>query len=193
MMALLVLAFFGAEPHLGWTLSVETDPVFWIGTIPNGLAFDANVDLTVSRLPGLRFGVLGFSGLWSGSLGQSVVLPSSFSELDWRVRWSGAGVESQYQFRLGLDRGGLGFGIRLQWNQFRYERAGRIEAQADHFAVTPQVGFQWYPFRKIGFYVLPWAGVQLPVAGTTLVETAEALRETRKILPVVTAHLGWAF
>lgn len=192
-MTTLLLVLLSAAPEPAWTLSIETDPVFWVGTLPNGPGIDANVDVTLRSVPGLRFGVLGYSGVWSGAFGRSVVLPESFSEPEWSVRWSGAGLEAQYQLRLGLERGGLGFGLRLQWNQFQYLRDGRTEAEANHFVVTPQVGFQWFPFRAVGFYVLPWAGLQVPVAGTLDVQTAEGPRATRKLLPVVTVHVGWAF
>lgn len=177
----------------GFTLSIETDPVFWVGTLPNGAGVDANVDLTLAAVPGLRVGVLGYSGRWAGPFGRAVIVPPAFFEPDWSTRWSGAGVEAQYQLHFGLGRGGLGVGLRLQWNHFDFDRGRGLEAVANHFVVTPQVGFQWYPFRALGLYVLPWAGVQLPVAGTSSVQTAEGPRETRRVLPVFTAHVGWAF
>ena len=58
-------------------------------------------------------------------------------------------------------------------------------SRALHSAVSPIV--------LLGLYVLPWAGLQVPVAGTSTVDTAEGLRQTRKLLPVITAHVGWAF
>ncbi|MCU0696979.1 MAG: hypothetical protein MUC96_10650 [Myxococcaceae bacterium] len=191
-MTVLIVALLAASPGASWTLSVETDPVFWVGTVPNGPAVDLNVDVTLAAVPGLRVGVLGWSGRWSGDFGRAAVLPSAFSEPEWAVRWSGLGVEAQYQFRLGLERGGLGPGVRLQWSRFAFDR-GAVEAVADHFVITPQVGFQWFPFRALGLYLLPWAGVQLPVAGTGTVMTTEGARDTRRILLVVTAHVGWAF
>lgn len=190
MSALLALAVLAAD---GWSFSVETDPVFWVGTVPNGVAADFNVDLTVAAVPGLRVGLLGWSGRWAGDFGRAAVLPAAFSEPDWAVRWSGAGVEAQYQFRLGLARGGLSPGLRVQWNHFGFDRGGPVLATANHFVVTPQLGFQWFPFKALGLYVLPWAGVQLPVAGTDQLSTPEGERSTRRILPVITAHVGWAF
>ncbi len=68
-----------------------------------------------------------------------------------------------------------------------------VSLETDHLVVTPQVGFQWFPFEQLGLSVLPWAGVQLPIAGTTTVSTSEGPHQTRRVLPVVTAHLGWAF
>jgi dihydroflavonol-4-reductase len=193
MMWPVLLALLGADATPGWTVSLETDPVFWVGTLPNGPGLDGNLDVTVRALPGWRLGVLGWAGTWSGALAHTVVLPSDFVAPDWAVRWNGAGIEGQYQWRLGLARGGLGVGLRVQWNQFQYLRSGALEAQADHLVVTPQVGFQWFPFEQLGLYLLPWAGVQLPIAGTTTVSTSEGPHQSRRVLPVVTAHLGWAF
>jgi dihydroflavonol-4-reductase len=186
----LVLA---AAPAPALTVSIETDPVFWVGTVANGPAADFNVDFTFAAVPGLRVGALGWSGRWSGGFAQAAVMPAGFPEDDWSVRWSGAGVEAQYQLHLGLARGGLTPGLRVQWNQFRFDRGADVLAEANHLVITPQSGFQWFPFRAIGLYVLPWIGVQLPLAGTDTVITDEGERSTRRVLPVVTAHVGWAF
>ena len=35
-------------------LSVESDPAFWVGTLPNGLGFDANIDFRLQKIPKLR-------------------------------------------------------------------------------------------------------------------------------------------
>jgi dihydroflavonol-4-reductase len=67
------------------------------------------------------------------------------------------------------------------------------KAEANHVVVTPQLGFQWFPVRTRGLSLLPWAGVQLPVAGTREVETPEGRRDSRRVMAVITAHVGWAF
>ncbi len=174
-------------------LSLETDPAFWWGTLSNGLGFDANIDVKLKKLPQLRLGLLLYSGKWEGTFATSLLLTDDFKTRDWQTNWSGAGVEAQYQFRVGLLRGGLQPGVRLQWNQFVYKADGNLKATANQFAVTPQVGFQWFPFKSCGFYVLPWAGVQIPVAGTSRLLFPDAERQTRKNMVVVTAHLGWEF
>jgi dihydroflavonol-4-reductase len=174
-------------------VSIETDPAFWAGTLPNGLGFDANIDFRLAKYPRLRFGMLGYSGKWSGSFGKAVLLTKDFTEDDWITQWNGLGIEAQYQFRFGLKRGGLQPGLRLQWNQFVYTRDDAEKGAANHFVVTPQTGFQWFPFKKTGLYILPWAGVQIPVSGTDKIIIADAERATRKMMPVVTAHIGWEF
>lgn len=174
-------------------VSIETDPAFWVGTLPNGLGFDANIDFRLAKHPHLRFGILGYSAKWSGEFGKSVLLTKDFTEDNWVTQWNGIGVEAQYQFRLGLKRGGLQPGLRLQWNQFLYNQNNIQKGEANHFVITPQVGFQWFPFKKIGLYVLPWAGVQIPTLGTDKLMINGAERDTRKIMPVVTAHIGWEF
>jgi dihydroflavonol-4-reductase len=174
-------------------VSVETDPAFWVGTLPNGLGFDANIDFRLAKHPNLRFGILGYSGEWSGEFGKTVLLTKDFTEDNWVTKWNGIGMEAQYQFRLELKRGGLQPGLRLQWNQFIYEQNNFKKGEANHFVITPQVGFQWFPFKKIGLYVLPWAGVQIPTLGTDKLMINGAERDMRKIMPVVTAHIGWEF
>lgn len=174
-------------------VSIETDPAFWVGTLANGVGFDANVDFRLKSIPNLRFGVLGYSGIWSGAFGKTLLLTERFTENDWTKQWNGLGIEAQYQFRLGLKRGGLQPGVRLQWNQFRYSQNAAATFEANHFVITPQVGFQWFPFANIGLYLLPWAGVQVPVAGTDAVFVNNQSRATRKIMPVITAHIGWEF
>ncbi|SNB29015.1 conserved hypothetical protein [Flavobacterium psychrophilum] len=174
-------------------VSIETDPAFWVGTLPNGLGFDANIDFRLAKHPSLRFGILGYSGKWSGEFGKTVLLTKDFTEDNWVTQWNGIGVEAQYQFRFGLQRGGLQPGLRLQWNQFIYNQDNFKKGEANHFVITPQVGFQWFPFKKIGLYVLPWAGVQIPTLGTDKIMINGAERDTRKIMPVVTAHIGWEF
>lgn len=174
-------------------VSIETDPAFWVGTVSNGLGFDANVDFRLAKHSRLRFGLLGYSGKWSGNFGKSVLLTKDFVEENWETQWNGIGAEVQYQFRFGLKRGGLQPGLRLQWNQFIYNRENHTKGEANHLALTPQVGFQWFPFRKIGLYVLPWVGVQLPVLGTDKTTIEGQARSTRKVMPVATAHIGWEF
>ena len=176
-----------------WNLSVETDPAFWVGTASHGAAVDVNVDVTLAVVPRLRFGVLAWSGRWQGAFARAAVLPASFREADWAVRWSGAGLEAQYQLWRRHGRGGLSPGLRVQWNHFDFDRGGPRLAQADHFVLTPQVGYQWFPFTDRGVYLLPWVGVQLPLLGTRSVATAEGQRDSRKILPVATVHVGWTF
>lgn len=174
-------------------LSIESDPAFWVGTIPNGLGFDANIDVRCKKNPKLRLGILGYSGKWTGELGKTILLTNDFKESNWETQWNGCGMEAQYQFRFGMKRGGLQPGTRLQWNQFNYSQNGIKKGTANHFVVTPQIGFQWFPFKKLGFYVLPWTGVQIPIAGTDKLNINGINNETRKIMPITTAHLGWEF
>ncbi|SFF59683.1 NAD-dependent epimerase/dehydratase family protein [Thermoflexibacter ruber] len=174
-------------------VSLETDPAFWAGTLPNGLGFDANLDFRLAKYPRFRFGILGYTGKWSGDFGKTILLTNDFYENDWTTQWNGFGVEAQYQFRFGLERGGLQPGLRLQWNQFIYQQNNTKKCEANHFVITPQIGFQWFPFKKIGLYLLPWAGVQIPTLGTDKLTKNGEERATRKLMPVITAHIGWEF
>ena len=174
-------------------VSIESDPAFWAGTLLQGIGFDANVDFRLAKSPGFRFGILAYSGSWSGSFGKSILLSNDFTENNWITQWNGVGIEAQYQFRFGLKRGGLQPGVRLQWNQFIYNQNNSKKGEANHFVITPQLGFQWFPFKKIGLYVLPWAGVQIPTIGTEKIMIDGAERATRKVMPVATVHIGWEF
>lgn len=175
------------------SVSIETDPAFWVNTLPNGLGFDANVDFKFKKQPRLRVGILAYTGKWKGDFGKTLLLTADFIENDWATQWNGLGIEAQYQFRLGSKRGGLQPGIRTQWNQFIYSQNDLKKGEANHWVITPQVGFQWFVFKNSGFYILPWAGVQIPVLGTDKISINGTLRATRKIIPVVTAHVGWEF
>jgi dihydroflavonol-4-reductase len=174
-------------------LSVETDPAFWIGTLPNGIGFDANINMRLAKFPRLRWGILGYSGKWSGNFGKTILLTDDFEGNEWETQWNGLGIEAQYQFRFGLKRGGLQPGLRMQWNQFLYNQANQYKGEANHFVLTPQVGFQWFPFKKLGLYILPWAGVQMPILGTNKIVINQEEKSTRKLMPVITAHIGWEF
>ncbi|MBM4780361.1 MAG: hypothetical protein GQE15_21880 [Archangiaceae bacterium] len=48
-MMTLLLVLISANPEPAWTLSIETDPVFWVGTLPNGPGVDANLDASTHR------------------------------------------------------------------------------------------------------------------------------------------------
>lgn len=179
--------------HEGTSISIETDPAFWVGTVPQGLGIDANIDVQTAKYPKWRLGLLGYSGKWGGKFGKQILLTEDFKEDNWTTQWNGAGIEAQYQFRLGLKRGGLQPGLRLQWNQFNYYQDNALKGSANHIVITPQIGFQWFPFKHLGLYLLPWAGVQVPVIGTNQLPINGTERDTRKIMTVITAHIGWAF
>lgn len=180
-----------SEEKAKFYLSIETDPAFWAGTLANGVGFDANINFRLAKLPKLRLGILAYTGKWSGDFGKSLLLTKDFKENDWKTQWNGLGIEAQYQIRMGLARGGLQWGLRAQWNQFLYYQNDIQKGKANHFVLTPQVGFQWFPFKKWGLYVLPWTGAQLPIAGTGKILINKEIRETRKLMPILTAHVGW--
>ncbi len=175
------------------SISLETDPAFWAGTLQNSVGFDANLDFKFKKLQGFRFGILGYSGKWSGAFGKQLILTSDFKEDNWETQWNGLGLEFQYQFKMGLKRGGLLTGVRLQWNQFLYNQNDQKKGEANHFVMTPQIGFQWFPFKKLGLYVLPWAGEQIPALGDDRIYINKTFHATRKLMPIITAHLGWEF
>ena len=81
----------------------------------------------------------------------------------------------------------------MQWNQFLYSQNNIQKGEANHFVLTPQIGFQWFPFKKFGLYVLPWVGVQMPVLGSEKIPLNQELRQTQKLIPIFTAHIGWEF
>lgn len=72
---------------------LETDPAFSVGKLPNGLGFDANIDFRLAKHPRLRFGILGYSGKWSGDFGKTLLLTEDFKEDNWATKWNGIGIE----------------------------------------------------------------------------------------------------
>lgn len=174
-------------------LSIESDPAFWAGTLPQGLGIDANINARLGKSHSWRVGLLGYSGKWAGAFGKRVVLSGDFTEPNWVTQWSGLGVELQKQIRWRTTRGGLQPGLRVQWNQFVYLQEGAERGRANHAVVCPQVGYQWFPFSQLGLYLLPWAGLQVPFAGTNKINVRGEDKATRKLMPIVTVHLGWEF
>lgn len=176
------------------SISVETDPAFWFSVLPHGPGIDGNIDFKFARFPHWRLGILGYAGKWGGEFGRKLLLTEDFTETDWEISWNGIGTEAQYRFNTKQTKGGFIAGGRIQWNQFVYRSPGNSEAgRANHFVLTPQIGYQWFPVKKWGLYLLPWAGVQVPVAGSDQIFIHSLARDTRKSMVVVTAHIGWEF
>ena len=171
--------------------SIETDPLIWKGIVNNAVRFESRMVFRLTQLPHLRFGIIGYAGKWDSKFGRDLVLTKDFPESNWVVNQNGVGAEIQYRIGFGSERGGLLPGIRTQWNQFKYRQNKTVKGEANHLALTPQLGYQWFPFAKAGFYLLPWTGVQLPVAGTDKITIDGSLRNTRKIIPWATVLVGW--
>lgn len=147
----------------------------------------------MSKVPHMRFGLIGYAGKWDSKFGRDLILTKDFPESNWVVTHNGVGAETQYRLGFGSERGGLLPGVRVQWNQFKYQQNKAVKGEANHLALMPQLGYQWFPFEKIGFYFLPWTGVQLPVVGTNRIVIDGVQRETRKVIPWVTVLIGWEF
>ncbi len=109
------------------------------------------------------------------------------------MQWNGFAIETQYLFNLGLARGGLLTGLRTQWNNLEFFKDKNSKATANHIMITPQIGFQWFPFKKLGFYALPWAGFQQDILGTDKVSIDGIETNTRKSNPIITFQIGWEF
>lgn len=171
--------------------SIETDPLIWKGLVNNATRFESRMIFRLTKFPRLRFGIIGYAGKWNSKFGRDLLLTKDFPESNWEVNQNGAGAETQYRIGFGAERGGFLPGVRVQWNQFKYRQNKIIKGEANHLALTPQLGYQWFPFSKAGFYLLPWTGLQIPVAGTDKIIIDGVRRDTRKIIPWATVLVGW--
>jgi len=189
---LLLIALTFALQTNAFTLSIETDPLFFVGSKTSNNLYDLNVDFKFDRLQSFRFGFF----LWSGELNSQLsefLLPSSLVSQTKDLTWKGYGLEIQY-LQNPNSKGSLFYGIRLQKNSYKIFNSTQ-EIQYDHQVVTPQIGYQYFlSSQSEGFYLLPWVGAQIPFAGDDQVnDFAGSLTESRKILPILTVHIGYNF
>ncbi|MGM9508956.1 hypothetical protein ACS5NO_14565 [Larkinella sp. GY13] len=66
-------------------ISVESDPAFWVGTVGNGPASDANLNFRLASAPRWRFGLLRYTGTWTGSYARTLLLTPDFPKANWQV------------------------------------------------------------------------------------------------------------
>lgn len=188
---LLIALTFGLNAN-AFTLSIETDPLFFVGSKNSNNLYDLNVDFKFERLQSYRLGFF----LWSGELNSQLsefLLPSSLADQATGLTWKGYGLEIQY-LQNPNSKGSALFGVRLQKNSYTIVHSAQ-EIQYDHQVVTPQIGYQYFFSSKAeGFYLLPWVGAQIPFAGDNQVnDFSGSQTESRKILPILTMHIGYNF
>jgi hypothetical protein len=103
------------------------------------------------------------------------------------ARHVGGSVGAQYFLR--RERGGLFGGAQLALQRAIYSRA---EGRAAHIEVVamPQLGYQWFPLKKRGLFITPWAGVPLPLSRpAAVVAGIEFKQEPFAFVPSL--NLGW--
>lgn len=188
---LLIVLTLGLRSN-AFTLSIETDPLFFIGSKNSNNLYDLNVDFKFERVQSYRFGLF----LWSGELNSQLselLLPKSFADQATGLTWKGYGFEIQY-LQNPNSKGSFLYGIRLQKNSYSIINSTQ-EIQYEHQVLTPQIGYQYFFSNKSeGFYLLPWVGAQIPIAGDNQVNDFTGTQtESRKLLPILTIHIGYSF
>ncbi len=116
-------------------------------------------------------------------------LPSFAVQDGWtgRVRAAGAIRVQVYPDR--RDRG-LFAAIQLGPVASRFTSTAGAIADAYQLVLTPSLGYRWFPWDdRLGFYLMPAAGVALAVATWT----EGAAYPAPKVTAQVALHLGWEF
>jgi hypothetical protein len=188
---LLATLTFGLQAN-AFTLSIETDPLFFAGSKNFNNLYDLNVDLKFERLQSYRFGFFAWSGELNSQL-SDFLLPNSLANQAKALTWKGYGLEIQY-LQNPNSKGSFLYGIRFQKNSYKIANMTQ-EIQYDHHVVTPQIGYQYFfSSQSEGFYLLPWVGAQIPFAGDDKVnDFTGSQTDSRKILPIFTVHIGYNF
>lgn len=172
--------------------SIETDPLFYLGTKNTNGIYDFNIDFKTDRLKQLRFGFFA----WNAEMNQQMIdylLVNSLKLRAQNLTWTGYGIEMHY---LTQSQGNSYiFGLRIQNNNYELTTSVEQKLKFYHSVVTPQVGYQYFLSNSpSGFYLLPWVGAQIPISGDDkIILNDNNSFETRKILPVITVHIGYEY
>jgi len=176
-----------------FSLSIETDPLFFVGSKNSQSIYDLNVDFKFDSLKSYRLGIFAWSGNMNSSL-SDLLLPDSLATQITDLNWTGYGFEFHYMQNPDSSSGSLLYGIRLQNNSYKLKKS-ELELRYEHQVITPQIGYQYFLSNKTnGFYLLPWAGAQIPVSGDNQITDFNGLKtESKKVLPILTVHIGYEF
>lgn len=175
------------------SLSIETDPLFFVGSKNSQNIYDLNVDFKFDSLKSYRLGIFAWSGNMNSSL-SDLLLPDSLATQITDLNWTGYGFEFHYMQNPDSSSGSLLYGIRLQNNSYKLKKS-ELELRYEHQVITPQIGYQYFLSNKTnGLYLLPWAGAQIPVSGDNQITDFNGLKtESKKVLPILTVHIGYEF
>ena len=90
---------------------------------------------------------------------------------------------------------GFHWGIGCNVQRSSVERAGiALEATFDTLEPLLRVGYQWYPFDDIGFFVVPYAALGFPIhLGEPDPVGGEIFQDDSWVLPVASVQMGWRF
>tara|TARA_B110001454_G_C12723212_1_gene435860 strand:+ start:2211 stop:2792 length:582 start_codon:yes stop_codon:yes gene_type:complete len=172
--------------------SIETDPVFYLGAKNLAGAYDFNIDFKTDSLKQFRFGFFSWNAEMNQQMTEYLMTDNLKSEVQ-NLLWTGYGVELHY-LPQGHQDSSLIFGLRLQNNSYEITTSSE-KIKINHGVVTPQVGYQYFLTRaQGGFYLLPWIGAQIPISGDDKVTlNGSSSYQTRKVLPVITVHIGYEY
>jgi len=85
-----------------------------------------------------------------------------------------------------------GLGVEVHQRKIRNEASG---AEGRFRAVEPalRAGYIWRPFETQGFYLNPWAGVNIRAAGNSSVDVGGSTFSPPVLTPLLSLKLGWQF
>ena len=171
-----------------WRPSVEIDPQTAVYWLLGSLAYSVHA---LVKPPGRhwRFGIDNYAG----------DTPSSFLASDlqaWHVRYAAYGVQAQYFITdwFGWDGWpkGLFIGTFVVAHRWQY-RIGNGQTDTFRAGVTPELGLQYMPIPRCGFYVTPWVGATFDVRLAGSPDVGAQHYPESAVSPIVTLHVGYEF
>jgi hypothetical protein len=171
---------FADEAPPSWKVSVETDPLDYF---EHGYA--AWVGVRAPALPRLR--------LTAGT--RAFQFPSYVVELNpGNKGWSSyvRSYELFGQYFFGEHRGGFFVGLGAAYGQYTLTAPdGAGSTQVGHFGVALEGGYQWFPFDKLGLYVMPFLGLAANVTRAGSPTVGDLSYTESPVSPYPAIYLGW--
>jgi dihydroflavonol-4-reductase len=176
--ALVTIARADDEPAVAdrWHVSLETDPLNIV--LGGGSAL---VEVAPGPLPRWRFGAVAYR----------TNLPSFAVSDGWSNVQIELGVGAQAHYYFDRSRRGLFVGMLASLNAWEYT-APAGSATNRQLGVMPQIGYHWFPSKRLGLFLKPWAGVGIPIYTTRDAAVDGMTYEPGlPVAPLVSIHVGW--
>lgn len=148
--------------------------------------------------------VLGVAIIARGTMPDFIMnLDSKNKNQGWHYKINqGAGVEAEYYWRESNNKWFTGIQLFTQEINLTNDYEPQIAEHRTNLGMAVlTAGYKWYPFRHLGFYLKPWAGVGYTgvihgafspkVIPNTLVGGHEY--HIQKLTPFATVHIGYRF
>ena len=158
---------------LGITVEIDPAPFF-----SGGYSFAAGYEFDH-----VRFSVNLFSS----------ELPDFAVQKNWNAKIDiGSAIRFQYYFN--KERTGFYPGIQFGVLRMRYHHdSGSEYSYSNQVAITPTVGYRWFPFNSNGFYVMPAIGIGFTLSTSKEIAFGNEVYDQNKPAFIAALHLGWRF